>query len=446
VWVSLWLSWSLAEARTPSWVRRLDDRTEVCAIPIEADPSEAEVPALSVLQVQRRDLGEPLTGPLRPPVVRTLEERQPMGVGMTAMAHPLRPGWSIVRVEASVAPGENAVQENLTIAVDTSASMSSASFRGVPLLLDEPPPERGAYRTVNRLQLVREALHELVETFDDPELKVGVVAFHKAEAVELLAPTASTDHDALHRAIERIDASATEGGGEVFETMYTTAAKSLSPCGDGRLFLLTDDRPLIQGSPDDVQEGVAAMAQQGVQLHSFAVATKVDLTSVAQLTSAGGGELHRVDTLDELTQAFQTALRPVGSTVGDVSVTVDFSGPWRHDGRPGEGSSHRFDLPDPLPSDTTWVELYEVKGRAEATARFTPYFGDTSPQSRSATAKPVEAAKAPMVMRHAAAWVLAEHGVREPTDRARAEEVLESLVREVGPGREAQAILRAHVN
>ncbi len=443
--IALVLLSMVAEARTPDWVRQFEDRTEVCAVPESRRLEGAVVPELTALQQQRRELGEPLVGPLRPPLVRTLTEREPAGLSVSAIPHPLRKGWSLVRVELSVAPSDSVIDAYATIAVDTSASMSSASFRGVPLLLDEPPPERGSYRTVNRLDLVKEALHELVEGFDDPDYKVAVVAFHQSNASELLPPTASTDHAALHAAIEAIERDSV-GDGEVFETMFTTAAKSFQACGDGRLLLITDDRPAIKGDPADVMAGLRAVAEQGVRVHSFPVATKVDVAPLAELTSAGGGALHRVDTIGELMAGFAEATRPIGSTLGDASLEVSFGGAWRWQGEAGTGTSHGWKLPEPLPSDWTMVELYEVEGSAEAVLSATPYFGDTSPRVWRAKAAVQPVAKAPAPVRHDAAYVVAEQGIREPAMRRAAQEALEAMVREVGPGREAQALLEAHAN
>jgi len=440
----------VARAEAPDWVRQFEDRTEVCAIPIEGDPAAAEPPPLTALQTQRRQLEELPVGPLVPPAEPTLVQRSPAGVEATAMAHPLRPGWSLVRVEASVGPRENALEQHVTIAVDTSTSMASASFRGLPILLDEPPPERGAYRTVNRLVLAREALHELVDTLDNPEMTVAFVAFHAANASEILPPTPATDKAALHAAIERIREE-NVGEGEVFETMYTTASKAFAACADDRLLVLSDDTPRIQGDPEEVYGAVRTMAEQGLRLHTFALATKVDLTPIAKLTVAGGGELHAVDTIAEARAAFGQALRTIGSTLGEPSVTVSFDGAWRTMGPEGpvDGSgTDSWSLPSPLPSDWTAVKVYEAAGPATVTFRATPYSSETQQakawSDTSGTARSVQSADP--VLRHATAYYLAEHGIRVPADRAKAQKVLAEVVREVGPGREAQALLEAHAN
>jgi len=437
-----------ALADTPEWVRRFEGRTEVCAIPVDGDPSAAEAPEPSALQRQRRNLDDAPVGALLPPAVRTITDRDPAAIRADAVAHPLREGWSLVRVEASVAPAKSAIDQHLTIAVDTSTSMSSASFRGLPLLLDDPPPERGAYRSVNRLTLAREVLHELVDELADQDLTVAFVAFHQENASEILPPTPASQTDALHAAVEQIREE-NVGEGEVFETMYTTAAKAFAACADDRLLVLTDDAPRIKGDPEDVMAGVRAMAEQGLRLHTFALATKVDLTPVAQLTVAGGGQLHPVDTVAEARAAFVEALRPTGSTLGEPSVTVRFEGPWRTPGADGpvegQGGSHTWQLPTPLPSDWTGVRVYEARGPVTATLKATPYFA-TPPTPRSWTAevgapKSIAAASAPV--RHAAAYSLAEHALRVPADRAAVQEALAELVREVGPGREAQALVEA---
>lgn len=443
-WMLLGLAGS-ALANTPDWVRQLGDRTEICSTPLGGDPlGRVDVPPLTPLQQARRAPREQPVGPLVPPPVSTLVAPDPMGLAAAAMPHPLRPGWSLVRVEVGSVPSQNALEQHITLAVDTSDSMSSASFRGVPLLLDEPPPEQGAYRTVNRLDLIREALHGLVDGFDDPEVSVAVVAFRKTHAVELLPPTPSTDHAALHAAVEAIRAENVGEEGEVFDTMYGTAAKAFSACADGRLLLLTDDRPAFPGRPEEVLVGVRAMGEQGLRLHTLAVATKADMEPLAQLTAAGGGELHRADSLAELGRALDDALRPVGSTVGEVVVEVAFDGPWRHDGTTGQGGRHRWDLPDPLPAGETFVEVYEVQGTATATLGATPYFGDTSRKTWEVAAAVEPLATASPVVRHAAAYVIAEAGIRVPAERAAAAEALREVVREVGPGREAQALLEGH--
>ena len=437
-----------AAADTPEWVQQFDGRTEVCAIPVDGDPTVAEPPPLTSLQTQRRQLADTPVGALVPPAERTLTERDPAAVRTTAVAHPLESGWSLVRVEASVGPREFALEQHITIAVDTSTSMASASFRGLPILLDEPPPERGAYRTVSRLALAKEALHDLVDSLDNPDLTIALVAFHAANASELLPPTSASEKAALHAAIERIHED-NVGDGEVFETMYSTASKAFAACADDRLLILTDDAPRIKGEPKEVYDGVRAMAEQGLRLHTFAMATKVDLTPVARLTVAGGGELHSVDTIGEARAGFVDALRPIGSTLGEPSVEVRFDGPWRRVGPEGivagEGSD-TWALPKPLPSDWTGVQVYATKGRAEAIFRATPYHSE-DPQEQAwtdAVGAPASADEADRLTRHAAAYFLAERGIRVPADRAKVQRALAELVREVGPGREAQALVEAH--
>jgi hypothetical protein len=435
------IAWSAAA--TPDWVKEVDGLTEICSVPVEGDPAAARPPTMTALQALRRSPGAPLEGPLQPPALRTLRP-DPIALSATAAAHPARPGWSLVRVELAVAPVATAVEQHITVAVDTSGSMSSASFAGLPLLHDEPPPESGTYQTVGRLELTREVLHQLVERLDGDGTTFALVVFRRGQASTLLDPTPLSNKAAMHAAIDRIHSDAV-GSDDLLGTLYRTAAKAFTACADDRVLLFTDDNPQINGDMAEVQRGVRAWAEQGLRLHTFAVGTIADLQPVASLTAAGGGLLQRVDAVAEAEEALVEALRPTGSVASDVRVAVRFPGAWRLDGQAGSGAEHVWSLPDPLPSDLTVVRVYEVEGSAGAVASLqasSVIAGDwRRDDSLSITAAP-PLAEAGYGLRHDAAYVLAEAALRDPTQRAAVDAALAGVVREVGPGREAQALLR----
>lgn len=439
-----WLVWlSLTLAATPSWVKELDGRTEVCAVPVEGDPDTAEPPPLSPLQQLRRDRAVPATGVLAPPSLLSFSPQDPVGVSILAAEHPVKKGWSLVRVQVATPPTDAIIEQHITIAVDTTDSMSSATLYGVPLLQDEPPPERGSYRSVNRVNLAKESLHELVDLLEGESRTVAIVAFREGTAVELAPPTPVSDKATLHAAIARIDAK-NVGDEELFETLFRTAAKAFTACADDRILMLTDDNPRFQGDPADVREGLSAWAGQGLRLYTFAVAATNDLTPITRLTVAGGGTLRRADTVGELQAGYVRALRPTGAVLQDASVEVVFPGTWDRPGGAAEGRVHRWGVEEVWPSQFVHAELYEVEGSGPVKVNLsvTPLLIEGGPRKASlASAAPVSWADAPAPLRHEASFLLAEAALRGNADMPETIRALDEGVKEVGPGREAQALL-----
>jgi len=431
-----------ALAGTPSWVKELDGRTEVCAVPVDGDPETAEPPPMSPIQQLRRDRAMPASGPLLPPALVSFEPQNPVGVSILAAEHPVRDGWSLVRVQVATPPKDADIEQHITVAVDTTDSMSSATLYGVPLLQDEPPPERGSYRSVNRVNLAKEALHELIDALHGEDRTLAIVAFREGTAVELAAPTPVADKVALHAAVDRIDAK-NVGDEELFETLFKTAAKAFTACADDRILMLTDDNPRFEGNPKDVREGLSAWASQGLRLYTFAVAATNDLTPITRLTVAGGGELTRADTVGELQAGFVQALRPTSAVVSDASVEVVFPGEWvAREG--GDGQVHRWPVDAVWPSEFVHTEVYEVKGKqpVKVNLAVTPLLVDGGERKASlSSAAPVPWSEAPVALRHDASFLLAERALRGDADSGAVSDALDAGVREVGPGREAQALL-----
>ena len=439
--VGIWLV--AAMAATPTWVKELDGRTEVCAIPVEGDLESVRPPSLSPLQVLRRERRVPEVGSLMPPPLLSFRPQDPVGISILAAEHPLKEGWSLVRVAVATPATEATIEQHITIAVDTTDSMSSATLFGVPLLQDEPPPELGSYRSVSRVDLSKEALHELVDQLEGDDRTVAIVAFREGTAVELAPPTKVSEKRTLHDAIDRIDAK-NVGEEELFATLFRTAAKAFTACADDRVLMLTDDNPRFQGDPADVREGLSAWAGQGLRLHTFAVAATNDLTPITRLTVAGGGVLRRADTIGELLAGFREALRPTSAVITDGSVEVVFPGEWSRSGGGEEGRVHRWDIPPVWPSEMVRAELYEVKGAGPVTVNVSvnPVLLPGGPrQARLTSAPPVPWSEAPAALRHQAAFLFVEQALRGGDPDA-VEKVLAEGVREVGPGREAQALLK----
>jgi hypothetical protein len=296
---------------------------------------------------------------------------------------------------------------------------------------------------VNRVNLAKEALHELVDQLEGESRTVAVVAFREGTAVELAPPTPVSDKATLHDAIDRIDAKSV-GEDELFETLFRTAAKAFTACADDRILMLTDDNPRFQGDPADVREGLSAWAGQGLRLQTFAVAATNDLTPITRLTVAGGGTLRRADTVGELQAGFVEALRPTSAVITEASVEVVFPGVWARPGGAAEGKVHRWDVDPVWPSQFVHAEVYEVKGKGPVKVNLSvnPLLIDGGPRTASlASAAPVAWTDAPMALRHDGAFVLAEAALRGTADRAAVEQALEEGVQEVGPGREAQSLL-----
>ncbi|WP_326824488.1 von Willebrand factor type A domain-containing protein [Streptosporangium sp. NBC_01639] len=192
-------------------------------------------------------------------------------------------GTALVRVglQTRKADAEARRPANLTFVVDVSGSMG------------EP----------GRLDLVREALHKLVDQLG-PGDQVSVVAF-SGEA-ELVVPMTSADgRDALHAAIERLAARESTNLESGLTTGYAEASRAFRPAATNRVILLSDG---LANTGDTSWQGILTRVKEfaGRQVTLLCVGVGRDYGDqlMEQLADNGDGAAVYVGSADDARKVF----------------------------------------------------------------------------------------------------------------------------------------------
>lgn len=139
----------------------------------------------------------------------------------------------VIEVQAPVRPA--LVEANVTVIVDTSRAMNTVFTRDVPPLQDGPATQR--QHPVSRMQLVREALYELVAELPEGS-RLTLVAADGTQGRITLAP--STSPEAMKRAIDLLDVGMLEPHDAQLTGLLEEAGREgFKRCSDNRAFLFT---------------------------------------------------------------------------------------------------------------------------------------------------------------------------------------------------------------
>jgi Ca-activated chloride channel homolog len=192
-------------------------------------------------------------------------------------------GTALLRVglQTRKAGAEARRPANLTFVVDVSGSMG------------EP----------GRLDLVREALHKLIDQLG-PSDQVSIVAF-SGEAEVIVSMTPATGKDRLHAAVERLavqDSTNLEAG---LTSGYAEASQSFRPVATNRVILLSDGLANVgdtswQGILDRVEE----FAGRQVTLLCVGVGRDYGDQLMEQLADNGDGAAVYVSSVDDARKVF----------------------------------------------------------------------------------------------------------------------------------------------
>lgn len=192
---------------------------------------------------------------------------------------------------------------SLTFVIDTSGSMESDG----------------------KLELVKEALEELVEELDENDT-VAIVEFDDEPSV-VLEPTRVRDADDIIDAIDDLETGGStnvEGG---LELGYDLADDGFRDDGVNRVILLSDGVANVGlVDPDGLAESIRRDADRGIQLLTIGVGLG-DFNDVLleQLADQGDGFYAYVDTKDEAERLFEDDLTATLVTLAiDAKIQVEF--------------------------------------------------------------------------------------------------------------------------
>ncbi|MFJ2032750.1 von Willebrand factor type A domain-containing protein [Streptosporangium sp. NPDC087985] len=192
-------------------------------------------------------------------------------------------GTALVRVglQTRRADAEARRPANLTFVVDVSGSMG------------EP----------GRLDLVREALHRLVDQLG-PGDQVSVVTF--SDEAELVVPMTSADsREALHAAIERLAVQGSTDLEAGLTTGYAEASRAFRPAATNRVILLSDG---LANAGDTSWQGILRRVEEfaGRQVTLLCVGVGRDYGDqlMEQLADNGDGAAVYVSSVDDARKVF----------------------------------------------------------------------------------------------------------------------------------------------
>ncbi|GAA3066894.1 vWA domain-containing protein [Streptosporangium carneum] len=170
---------------------------------------------------------------------------------------------------------------NLTFVVDVSGSMGD----------------------VGRLDLVREALHKLIEQLG-PGDQISIVAFSD-EAEVVLSMTPATEKEVLNAAVERLVARASTNLEAGMTTGYAEAAKAFRSVATNRVILLSDG---LANTGDTSWQGILDQVEEaaGKQITLLCVGVGRDYGDqlMEQLADNGDGAAVYVSSVDDARKVF----------------------------------------------------------------------------------------------------------------------------------------------
>jgi Ca-activated chloride channel family protein len=288
---------------------------------------------------------------------------EPLAVRTEVGPCPWTPANRLVRIgmrSRGLPAGQPMPPRNLVFLIDVSGSM------------DMPA----------KLPLVKRGLSLLAETLGDRD-RISLVVYAGAAGM-VLPPTPGSDHRAILRALDRLEAGGSTNGGGGIELAYATAERSFIPGGVNRVLLATDgDFNVGVSSPGALTRLIEVKRERGVFLTvlGFGMGNLKDST-MERLADRGNGNYAYIDSMDEARKVLvEDAPRTLITVAKDVKIQVEMN--------PAEVRRYRLlgyenrllrkeqfddDREDAgeLGADQTVTALYEIEPAGGATTEAVP--------------------------------------------------------------------------
>jgi Ca-activated chloride channel family protein len=182
----------------------------------------------------------------------------------------------------------------------------------------------GSMDRENRLGLVKQALHELLENLREDD-RVGLVIYGSRGDV-LLEP--SLDHGEIRAAIDRLTPGGSTNAEEGLVLAYRLADRFREDGLINRVILCSDGVANVGNTgPDSILERIKGSADNGIELTTvgFGMGNYNDVL-MEQLADNGDGRYAYVDTLDEAKKLFVEELVGTLFTIGsETKAQVEFN-------------------------------------------------------------------------------------------------------------------------
>jgi Ca-activated chloride channel family protein len=229
----------------------------------------------------------------------------PFAVDMEAMPHPFRPNRHILRVGVQGKDVDRSARApvHLTFLIDVSGSMNSA----------------------DKLGMAKESMHMMVNQLREDD--TVALATYAGRTARVLEPTRAVNKQAIHRAIEQMNAGGSTAMSSGIDIAYDMAAQSFREGHENRVVVISDgDANVGRTSWDDMLSQIKGHADRGITLSTIGVGTgNYRDTLMEQLANKGDGNNFYIDSEAQAQRVFVEQLPGTMVTIArDVKIQVEF--------------------------------------------------------------------------------------------------------------------------
>jgi Ca-activated chloride channel homolog len=184
----------------------------------------------------------------------------------------------------------------------------------------------GSMSMENRLELVKDSLHLLVDRLDERDSVAVVVYGTNARVV--LEPTSGDRKREILNAIDRLRSEGSTNAEAGLRLGYKLAMRALRAGSNNRVILCSDGVANVGlTDADNILDEIAGYVEEGIHLTSIGVGMgNFNDVLLEQLADKGDGNYAYIDTLDEARKVFVEDLTATLQVIArDAKVQVDFN-------------------------------------------------------------------------------------------------------------------------
>lgn len=184
----------------------------------------------------------------------------------------------------------------------------------------------GSMSAPNKLALLKPAMRMLSQSMTAADT-ISIVVYAGASGV-VLEPTAGNDIQAIHAAINQLNAGGSTNGRAGIELAYDMAAKNFQKQGINRVILATDgDFNVGLSDVDALKALIEAKRESGVALSTLGFGTgNYNDHLMEQLADVGNGAYAYIDTLNEARKVLSDEINGTLLTIAkDVKIQIEFN-------------------------------------------------------------------------------------------------------------------------
>lgn len=184
----------------------------------------------------------------------------------------------------------------------------------------------GSMEPANRLPLVREALHDLVDRLQ-PDDQIALVVFSNSAEV-FMNPTPVTEKRSIHNVIDRLVIGGATSVEDGLRTAYRLAATNFDPQCTNRVILCSDGEANVgDASPEGILAEIERCRARGIYLSTVGFGLKdYNDRMLETLADKGDGVYDHIDRIDEADRVFGDKLTSLLEVVAkDAKIQVEFN-------------------------------------------------------------------------------------------------------------------------